>query len=155
MQLQLQEVSRHHLEVSLQLLSRQLPLSKLELQSKMTKNGFYYYVVCTIVAFCLCSGASKQQMSSIGGNKNSNIVSVSLQAKSGGSGASCSVKQKKAPTSTTTTKAGERNIQETFFTKMTEHNTEAFTLLNQLWHSKSGWQHVNTKDGKPTCLHIA
>lgn len=39
------------------------------------------------------------------------------------------------------------NVKETFFARINEHNKEAFELLNQLWHSKAGWQHVTTKDG--------
>jgi hypothetical protein len=39
------------------------------------------------------------------------------------------------------------NVKETFFSKINEHNKEAFDLCNQLWHSKAGWQHVTTKDG--------
>jgi hypothetical protein len=49
------------------------------------------------------------------------------------------------------------NVRDTFFSRINEHNKEAFDLLNQLWHSKAGWQHVTTKDGKhlwPLCLFL-
>jgi hypothetical protein len=50
------------------------------------------------------------------------------------------------------------NVRDTFFSRINEHNKEAFDLLNQLWHSKAGWQHVTTKDGKylwPLCIFLS
>ena len=39
------------------------------------------------------------------------------------------------------------SVKDTFFTKVEEHNKEASNMLNQLFHTKSGWEYVNTKDG--------
>ena len=109
----------------------------------MTKNGLYC-VVCSIVAFYLCSGASSSQhVTSKSDAKDYKVSLISAQTKSGAVGTSCAVKPGKKSTSTSVI----GSVRETFFTKMNQHNNEASTLLNQLWHSKAGWQHVNTKDG--------
>lgn len=75
------------------------------------------------------------------------VVVAPVKQKSANTANSCAVKTKKTSTSTSPAKKI-RNIRETFFTDLNLHNKEAFDLLNQLWHSKAGWKHVNTKDGK-------
>ena len=107
------------------------------------KNDILYYLLSTIATFCICSGASSSQSLSLNVQPVDAVISIlSAKPKVGTADLSCTLKPK---TSITSTKRN--NIRETFFTRMNEHNTEAFNLLNQLWHSKSGWQHVNTKEG--------
>jgi hypothetical protein len=39
------------------------------------------------------------------------------------------------------------SVKDSFFDKVEEHNKEAASLLMQLCSTKTGWEHVNTKDG--------
>ena len=113
-------------------------------------NSVLYYVISSIATFYLCHGASSNQPLSPHGQPDNVMTSIlSVKSREGTTGTSCATKPR---TSITSTKRN--NIRETFFTRMNEHNTEAFNLLNQLWHSKSGWQHVNTKEGATTHIWL-
>ena len=110
----------------------------------MTSNTLYnVFSAVTIFYLCFIASASPQSKSN-GQHRDVTTVVASKQQKSQASGTSCAIKPKKTITSTITI----GSVRETFFTRMNEHNTEAFNLLNQLWHSKAGWTHVNTKDGR-------
>ena len=115
--------------------------------SKMT-NSVLYYVISLIATFYLCYGVSSNQPLSSHSQPGNVMISILPgKPKVGTTGTSCAIKPR-----TSTTSSKRNNIRETFFTRMNEHNTEAFNLLNQLWHSKSGWQHVNTKEGIATLI---
>lgn len=125
------------------LLELPLPSASPFWRTEEMKNDILYYLLSTIATFCICSGASSSQSLSLNVQPVDAVISIlSAKPKVGTADLSCTLKPK---TSITSTKRN--NIRETFFTRMNEHNTEAFNLLNQLWHSKSGWQHVNTKEG--------
>lgn len=99
----------------------------------------HYYIISIIISITFCT---VQPVAS------KNVVVVApVKHKSANTGNSCAVKSKKTSTTTNPTKKV-RDIRGTFFTDLNLHNKEAFDLLNQLWHSKAGWKHVNTKDGK-------
>ena len=117
----------------------------------MTSNTLYnVFSAVTIFYLCFIASASPQSKSN-GQHWDVTTVVASKQQKSQASGTSCAIKPKKTITSTITL----GSVRETFFTRMNEHNTEAFNLLNQLWHSKAGWTHVNTKDGRMIIsLHV-
>ena len=100
------------------------------------------FLIASVIAICL----SIVDTSLTSGGSDRAVLVASLQTKAVTAGSSCSVKSSKKTTSTSPLKQV-RNIRATFFTDLNVHNKEAFDLLNQLWHSKSGWQYVNTKDG--------
>lgn len=50
-------------------------------------------------------------------------------------------------TSPTIVEGNKISVKDSFFDKVEEHNKEAASLFMQLFNTKTGWEHVNTKDG--------
>jgi hypothetical protein len=98
---------------------------------------YYIFSIIISISFCAVQPVASKNV----------VVVAPVKQKPANAGNSCAVKTKQISTSTSPAKKV-RNIRETFFTDLNLHNKEAFDLLNQLWHSKAGWKHVNTKDGE-------
>jgi hypothetical protein len=111
----------------------------------MTKNRLLN-ILYIVIACCLYSGTSSARHNSRSSSSDGSIFSSKdSKSKEKPIALASGVIRSEIPTSMKG-KIG-NNVRNTFFAKINEQNKEAFDLLNQLWHSKTGWQYISTKDG--------